>query len=85
MPDVRRDQQALQQARAAAAEELLRPQPDDAALDRHFREVQVRTTSMQHALQQALKRAAADLTPEERRTLIEAAERRAPRAGLPEP
>jgi uncharacterized membrane protein len=84
MPEVRRDQQAVQQARAAAAAELLRPQPDGAALDRHFREVQVRTTSMQHALQQAFKRAAADLTPEERRALIEAAKRRAPRAGLPE-
>jgi uncharacterized membrane protein len=84
MPEVRRDQQAVQQARAAAAAELLRPQPDGAALDRHFREVQVRTTSMQHALQQAFKRAAADLTPEERRALIEASKRRAPRAGLPE-
>lgn len=84
MPQVRRDLQAMQQARAAAAEELLRPQPDGAALDRHFREVQTRTTSMQHALQQAFKRAAADLTVEERRALIEAAKRRAPRAGLPE-
>jgi uncharacterized membrane protein len=84
MPDVRRDLQAVQQARAAAAEELLRPQPDGAALDRHFREVQTRTASMQHALQQAFKRAAADLSVEERRVLIEAAKRRAPRAGLPE-
>jgi uncharacterized membrane protein len=84
MPEVRRDLQAVQQARAAAAEELLRPQPDGAALDRHFREVQVRTTSMQNALQQAFKRAAADLTVEERRALIEAAKRRAPRAGLPD-
>jgi uncharacterized membrane protein len=85
MPELRHDQQAVQQARAAAAEELLRPQPDSAALDRHFREVQVRTTSMQNALQQALKRAAADLTPEERRALIEAANRRALRPWLPEP
>lgn len=84
MPEVRRDQQAMQQARAAIAEELSRPQLDAAALDRHFREVQTRTTSMQHALQQAFKRAAADLTPEERRALIEASKRRAPRAGLPE-
>jgi uncharacterized membrane protein len=84
LPEVRRDFQAIQQARAAAAEELLRAQPDGAVLDRHFREVQVRTTAMQHALQQAFKRAAADLTVEERRTLIEAAKRRAPRAGLPE-
>jgi uncharacterized membrane protein len=84
MPDVRRDQQAVQQARAAAAAELLRAQPDSAALDLHFREVQVRTTSMQNALQQAFKRAAADLTVEERRALIEAAKRRAPRAGLPD-
>jgi uncharacterized membrane protein len=84
MPEVRRDLQAMQRARAAAAEELLRPQPDDAALDRHFREVQLRTASVQHALQQAFKRAAASLTPEERRALIETAKQRAPRAGLPE-
>lgn len=85
MSDVRRHRQAVEQARAAAAEELLRPEPDSAALDRHFHEIQVRTTSMQHALQQAWKRAAADLTPEERRLLIEPANGRAPRPWLPEP
>jgi uncharacterized membrane protein len=84
LPEVRRDQQAMLQARAAIADELARPQPDGAALDRHFREVQARTTAMQHAMQQAFKRAAGDLTVEERRALIEAAKRRAARGGIPE-
>jgi uncharacterized membrane protein len=84
MPQVRRDQQAIQQARAAVAEELQRPQPDGAVLDRQFREVQARTTAMQEALQQAFKRAAGELTVEERRALIEAAKRRAARPGIPE-
>lgn len=84
MPDVRRDLQATQRARAALAEEFARAQPDPAAIDRHFREVQTRTTSMQESLQQAFKRAAAELTPEERRTLIEAAKRRAPNARVPD-
>jgi uncharacterized membrane protein len=85
MSDVRCHRQAVQQARAAVAEELLRPEPDGAALDRHLRETQVRTTSMQHALQQAWKRAAADLTPEERSLLIEPAIGREARPWLPEP
>jgi hypothetical protein len=84
MPQVRRDQQAIQQARAAIAEELLRPQPDGAVLDRQFREVQARTTAMQEALQQAFKRAAGELSVEERRALVEAAKRRAARPGIPE-
>ena len=84
MPEVRRDLQATQKARAALAEEFARPQPDAAALDRHFKEVQVRTTAMQDALQQAFKRAAANLSVEERRALIEAAKRRTPRPGVPD-
>jgi len=36
-------------------EPVLRPEPDGAALDHHLREIQVRTISMQHAMQQALK------------------------------
>jgi uncharacterized membrane protein len=84
MPQIRRDLQSMRQARAALAEEFLQPQPDPAAIDRHFKEVQSRTTAMQEALQQAFKRAAADLTLEERRALIETARRRAPRAGIPD-
>jgi uncharacterized membrane protein len=84
MPEVRRNLQAVNQARAALAEELTRPEPDGAVLERNFREVQTRTTATQQALQQAFKRAAADLTVEERRALIEAARRRAARTALPE-
>ncbi len=84
LPEVRRDLQAMQEARAAVAAEMARPQPDGAAIDRHFREVQARTTAMQEALQQAFKRAAAKLTVEERGALLEAAKQRAGRARVPE-
>jgi uncharacterized membrane protein len=83
MPEVRRNFQAMQAARAALAEELVKPELDQAALDRHFREVQARTTAIQAGLQQAFKRAATSLTPEERRAVIEALKRR-PRQALPE-
>jgi uncharacterized membrane protein len=83
MPEVRRNFQAMQAARAALAEELAKPELDQAAVDRHFGEVQARTTAIQSALQQAFKRAAVSLTPEERRAVIEALKRR-PQRGLPE-
>lgn len=83
MPEVRRNFQAMQAARAALAEELVKPDLDQAAIDRHFREVQTRTTAIQAGLQQAFKRAAVSLTPEERRAVIEALKRR-PRQTLPE-
>jgi uncharacterized membrane protein len=83
MPEVRRNFQAMQAARAALAEEFVKPDPDPAAIDRHFREVQARTTAIQADLQQAFKRAAVSLTPEERRAVIESLKRR-PQRGLPE-
>lgn len=83
LPEVRRNFQAMQAARAALAEELAKPELDQAAIDRHFGEVQARTTAMQSALQQAFKRAAVSLTPEERRAVLQALKRR-PQRGLPE-
>jgi uncharacterized membrane protein len=83
MPQVRQHFKALQAARAAVAEELVNSEPDQVQLDRRFAEVQVQTTAIQAAFQQAFKRAAASLTPEERRAVIEALKRR-PQRGLPE-
>lgn len=83
MPQVRQHFKALQAARAAVAEELVKSEPDQVQLDRRFAEVQVQTTAIQAAFQQAFKRAAASLTPEERRAVIEALKRR-PQRGLPE-
>jgi len=83
MPQVRQHFKALQEARARVAEELVKPEPDPAQLDRRFAEVQAQTTAIQAALQQAFKRAAVSLTPEERRAVIEALRRR-PRPTLPE-
>jgi len=83
MPQVRQHFKALQEARARVAEELVKPEPDPAQLDRRFAEVRVQTTAIQAAFQQAFKRAAVSLTPEERRAVIEALKRR-PRQTLPE-
>jgi len=83
MPQVRQHFKALQEARARVAEELVKPEPDPAQLDRRFAEVQAQTTAIQAAFQQAFKRAAVSLTPEERRAVIEALKRR-PRQTLPE-
>jgi uncharacterized membrane protein len=83
MPQVRQHFKALQEARARVAEELVKPEPDPAQLDRRFAEVQAQTTAIQAAFQQAFKRAAVSLTPEERRAVIESLKRR-PRQTLPE-
>jgi uncharacterized membrane protein len=83
MPQVRQHFKALQEARARVADELGKPAPDAAELDRRFAEVRAQTTAIQAAFQQAFKRAAASLTPEERRAVIEALKRR-PRPRLPE-
>lgn len=83
LPEVRRNFQAMQAARAALADEFVKPQLDQAAIDRHFGEVQAHTTAIQAALQQAFKRAAVSLTPEERRAVIESLKRR-PRQAMPD-
>jgi len=83
MPQVRQHFKALQAARAALAEELAKAAPDQAELDRRFAEVRAQATAVQAAFQQAFKRAAVSLTPEERRAVIEALKRR-PQRGLPE-
>jgi len=83
MPQVRQHFKALQEARARVAEELVKPEPDPAQLDRRFAEVQAQTTAIQAAFQQGFKRAAVSLTPGERRAVIEALKRR-PQRGLPE-
>lgn len=75
-PGVRRDFRAMQAARARLAEELLKTEPDAAQLDRHFAEVQARTTAIQGAMQQAFKRAAVSLSVEDRRAIVEALKQR---------
>ena len=84
LPGVREHHQAMQAARAELAEELVKPAPDPATMDRHFAAVQARTTAMQAALQQAFKRAAMSLTQEERRAMIEGIKRRARPQTIPD-
>lgn len=83
MPQVRQHFRALQEARARVAEELEKPEPDPAELDRGFAEIRMQTSAIQAAFHQAFKRAATSLTPEERRAVIEALRRR-PQRRLPE-
>ena len=76
MPRVRQEFAALQAARAALGEEMVKPSPDAAALQRGFADVQARTAAIGTALQQAMLRALPSLTQEERRAMVEALARR---------
>jgi uncharacterized membrane protein len=72
MPRVREQFAALQKARASLAEEIVRPAPDQAALESRFAEVRERTAGIGAALQQAIARALPSLTQEERRAMVQA-------------
>jgi uncharacterized membrane protein len=76
MPRVREQFAALQQARARLAEEMVKPAPDPAALQRGFAEVQAHTMAIGTALQLAIQRALPLLTQEERRAMAQALARR---------
>ena len=84
MPQVRQQFAGLQVARAALTEELVKPAPDTATLERGFAQVQAHSTAIQAAFQQAILRAVPSLTQEERRTMVEALARRARPGTLPE-
>ena len=85
MPRVREQFAALLKARAALAEEMVKPTPDGATLDRGFAAVQAHTTAIGTELQQALARALPALTQEERRALVQALARRRSGSALPLP
>ena len=72
MPRVREQVAALQKARAGLAEEMVKPTPEPAALQRGFAEVQANTAAIGSALQQAIVRALPALTQDERRAMVEA-------------
>lgn len=84
LPAVREQFAALQVARTGLAEELVKPAPDSAALQRGFAEVQARTAAIQAAFQQAILRALPSLSQEERRAMVRALARRARPGALPE-
>ena len=84
MPRVREQLAALQAARAALAEEMVKPAPDTAALERGFADVQARTAAIGTALQQAMLRALPSLTQEDRRAMVQALARRQHARALPE-
>jgi uncharacterized membrane protein len=85
MPQVRREFAALQQARAVLMEELVRPQPDNAAIERGFADVQKYTGAIRTELQQAMMRALPALTEQERRALVQALARQHSGGALPFP
>ena len=85
MPRVREQVAALQKARAALAEEMVKPSLDSAALARGFNDVQTHTSAIGAELQQAMVRALPLLTQEERRAMVQALARRQSGGALPLP
>jgi uncharacterized membrane protein len=85
MPQVRQQLAALQKARAALAEEMVKPAPDSGALERGFAAVQVHTIAIGAELQRAMVRALPGLSQEERRALVRALARRRSGGALPLP
>lgn len=83
MPQVRRAFAALQEARAALAEQLARSSLDVAAVERGFAEVQVHTDAIRAELQRAIMRALPALTEEERRALAQVLARQRSGSALP--
>jgi uncharacterized membrane protein len=83
MPQVRQQLAALQKARAALADEMVKPAPDSAALERGFAAVQSHTMEIGAELQRAMLRALPSLTQEERRALVRALVGRRGAGGLP--
>jgi uncharacterized membrane protein len=82
MPRVREQLAALQQARAALAEEMVKPAPDRGALERGFAAVRLHTMEIGAELQRAMMRALPGLSQEERRALVRALVRRQGAGGL---
>lgn len=85
MPGVRERFAELQRARASLAEELVKPSPDSAAVERGFSDIQRHTTAIGTELQRAIVRALPLLTQEERRAMVQALSRRQSGGALPLP
>lgn len=82
MPRVREQLAALQKARVALAEEMVKPTPDSGELERGFAAVRLHTMEIGGELQRAIMRALPALTQEERRALVRALARRQGAGGL---
>jgi uncharacterized membrane protein len=82
LPRVREQLAALQKARAALAEEMVKAAPDGGALERGFAAVRSHTMEIAAELQRAVIRALPTLTQEERRALVRALVRRQGAGGL---
>jgi uncharacterized membrane protein len=85
MPRVREELAALQKARALLAGEMVKPVPDEGALERGFAAVQLHTREIGAELQRAIVRALPSLTQDERRALVQALGRRRSGGALPLP
>ena len=85
MPKVRVRFAALQRARAALADEMVKPIPDRAALERAFADVQTHSSAIGTELQQAVVRALPLLTQAERRAMVQTLAQRQSGGALPLP
>lgn len=75
-PDIKADFDALRRARAAMAEEFVKPTLDGAAIERQFAEIRARTNALQAHLQNAFRRAGESLTQAERAAVLEVIRKR---------
>jgi uncharacterized membrane protein len=82
LPRVREQLAALEKARSALAEEMVKPTPDSGALERGFAAVRSHTMEIGAELQQAILRSLPALTQEERRALARGLVRRQGAGGL---
>jgi uncharacterized membrane protein len=83
MPQVKHHLAALQKARTALAEEMVKSMLDSGALERGFAAVQTHTMAIRAEFQQAILRALPALTQDERRALADALARRQSGSALP--
>jgi len=83
MPQVQLHLAALQKARTALAEEMVKSMPDSGALERGFAAVQTHTMAIRAESQQAILRALPGLTQDERRALANVLARRPSGNALP--
>jgi hypothetical protein len=71
MPDVREQHRTMRRLHRRIAEELAKPQPDRALLDKHFAELRAQSQTIQQAFHASFLQAALKLPQDERRAMIE--------------
>ncbi len=82
MPQMRQQFAALQKARAALSEEMVKPTPDRSLLERDFLAVRTHTSAIRSELQGAMMRVLPALSQDERRALVQSLTQRQSGGGI---